>query len=163
MKHFANSFILINPFRKKRMKAHLHYFDHYFKRRVFTNKMIISYFFVDICKKRWKYCRIPSRLNPMEFIRRPKSGRENYDRLECNWRGGPTLPLNALSAVFWCRVGPTWKHGEKKGPSGKEREWERRRRGGISVCSERRGNRAGGGRGEGGIEPERKKYVVKPD
>lgn len=157
MKHLANSFILIDPDTRKAEGLYRLFWSLSWKTRFFlflSTKMIISYSLDDICKERWKYCRIPSRLNPVEFIRPPppKSGRENYDRLECNWRGGPTLPLNALSAVFWCRVGPKWKRKGGKKPAGKEREWEA-----IGLLGTK------GTRGEGGIEPERKKYVVKPD
>lgn len=93
-----------------------------------------------MCKEQWKYCQTPWRLHPMEFIRSPplKSGRENYDRLECNWCGGPTLPLNALSAVFWCRVGSTWKR-RKKRPREKRKNGRDDDDEAISACSERRG------------------------
>lgn len=104
MRHLANSFTLIDPY-EKRIEAIsiiliiINYY-YYYETCFFSNKMTISRSPDDIRKEQRKYSRVPSRSNPMEFIRSSKSGRENYDRLECNWRGGPTLPLNALSAVF---------------------------------------------------------------
>lgn len=73
--------------------------------------MTISYSYQTICRLAKVLSNATSCLNPVEFIRSPplESRRENDDHLECNWRDGATLPLNAFSAVFWCEGGLRWK------------------------------------------------------